>query len=64
MESKVPFPMLFKEQMVATDLSVGVNDYDPREQVVPGFGAMGPSMTTCETATGGHGDTDTDTDSD
>lgn len=50
--------------MPVSILPMGVNDYDPLGQTVKGFEAMGPTMTSSETATGGHGDTDSDSDSD
>lgn len=61
--TEVPFPMLFAEQMPISEISISANMYDPIEQI-SGIEAMGTTMTSVETATGGHGDTDTDSDSD
>lgn len=62
--ASIPFPMLFAERMPIFEVSISANMYDPVEQSISGLEAMGTTMTSVETATGGHGDTDTDSDSD
>lgn len=58
-----PFAMMFAEPFSAEKALIGDLRYDEAAQVLRDSDLLANSITHCETATGGYGDSDTDTDS-